>query len=199
MSQLDSTSTGTAGRGERLQDAGQPTGAGRVGVLGPVLAVLLLAVAAVLAREALVTWGTVGGQPWVPAAVDAADGLAPSPALAAVGVVLVLVGLWVLATGFARRSRRAVAVTSAPGVHVTTRDVARLASGAARSVDGVLSASSSASRRTVTVTVDATSGDVRTRVEDAVRSGLRSLDPQPRVRVAVRAPATDRSAQEVPA
>lgn len=168
--------------------AGARTGAGRVGALGPVLALLLLALAVALGREAAVGSGRLGGSSWLDAAAGALDGLEPSTALVAVACASVLLGAWCVATGLGRRSRRGVAVAGAPGVHLATRDVARLASGAAGRCDGVLGARSTASRSTVTVAVRATGAGVREDVQRAVESQLAPLARAPRVRVRVKAP-----------
>lgn len=184
-------------RDERVQDrtleplvpARRPTGSGRVGAVGPVLAVLLLGVAFVLGREALVVGGAVTGRSWTPDVVGAVDGLTPVPAVAVGGVVAVVVGIWLLVTAFARRSRRAVGIAGSPAATTTTHDVARLATGAARQVDGVLSASSRAGRRTVDVAVKATTKAVGAAVEQAVDRALERIEPRPRVRVRVEASA----------
>lgn len=185
--------------GAPLPPAKAPTGAGRVGVLGPVLAVLLLALAVGCGREALVASGRVSGSSWLSPVLRGVDGATPSAAVVVGGVVAVLLGLWVLATGFARRSRRTVQVQGAPQTTLTTRDVARLAAGAAQQQDGVLSAATQAGRRSVDVRVEATTAAVRPAVERAVRGALDGLDPAPRVRVRVQAPASaSASAPAVP-
>lgn len=177
------TGQGDRGAGARtMRPAPARTGAGRVPVLAAVIAVLLLALAVVLVRDALVGLGTLGGSPWLPAAVEALVGLTPSAVVAVVGVVVALVGLWLLLQAFRRRTRSEVAVRSQTGVFTGTSDVARLASGAARSVDGVLDASSTATLRSVTVKVVGT-GDVQAQVQEAVTRRLSALDPAPRVRV----------------
>ncbi|WP_432572094.1 DUF6286 domain-containing protein [Kineococcus sp. SYSU DK005] len=183
--------------GTPLSPAKRPTGAGRVGAVGPVLALLLLALALVLGREALVAWGSLGGPAWAPAVLGAVDGLRPGPAVAAGGAAAALLGLWLLATAFARRSRRSVAVRGSAAASTTTRDVARLAGGAARRVDGVLEASASAGRRSVEVAVEATTERVEEPVRTAVSEALRALDPVPRVRVRVRAPSASPTAAPV--
>ncbi|WP_432522633.1 DUF6286 domain-containing protein [Kineococcus sp. SYSU DK006] len=165
--------------------ARRPTGAGRIGVVGPALAVLLLALAVLIGREAAVGWGALGGGSLLAPAVGALDGLTPSPALALGGLVALLAGVALVVTGLGRRRRDAIALAGAPGVFCTARDVARTASGAARRRDGVLEARSTAGRRTVAVHVRATSEAVRDDVQRAVEERLRVLTPTPRVRVKV--------------
>ncbi|MEJ5943813.1 DUF6286 domain-containing protein [Pseudokineococcus basanitobsidens] len=184
MSQTDTRPHETSSGSDPLGAAKAKTGTGPVPVIAIVLAVLLLALAALLVRDGLVALGWVGGTPWLPVPVQGLDGTAPSALVVVVGVVAALVGLWLVVQAFHRRSRKTVAVESACGLFVTTRDVARLSTGAARDVDGVMDASSSAGRRSVTVQVT-TTGDaaVAEAVRAAVTDRLSVLDPTPKVRV----------------
>lgn len=172
-----------------MRAATQKSGSGPVGVLGPVLAVLLLALGLLLLRDALVAAGALSGAPWLGAAVDGAKGFAPAWWLVPAGIVLALLGLWLLLTAVRRRSRRTLPLTSRTGIFLHTRDVARLASGAAGDVDGVLDVSSAATRRKVTVTVQGTADAGLTEsVTAAVTDRLSALQSPPRVAVTVRTP-----------
>ena len=121
-------STTTPGRTSTttMRPAPARTGAGPVPVLAVLLALLLLALAVVLVRDALVALGTLGGSPWLPAAVEALVGVTPSAVVVVVGVVVALVGLWLLLQGFHRRTRTEVSVRSQTGVFTGTGDVAHL-------------------------------------------------------------------------
>lgn len=170
-----------------MRPARQPTGSGPVGVVGPVLAVLLLAAGAVLVRDALVAAGALSGRSWLGAAAEGVRGSAPATWLVPAGAVVVLVGLWLVVTALRPRTRTAVPLTSQSGAFLHTRDVARLAAGAARDVDGVLDASASASRRKVVVTVSGTAADgLREDVTAAVTHRLAALESAPRISVGVR-------------
>ncbi|MEZ0163275.1 DUF6286 domain-containing protein [Kineococcus sp. LSe6-4] len=183
-----------------LAPASAPTGAGRIGVVGPVLAVLLLALAVVLGREALVSWGTLSGSSWLAPAADGLDGLRrTAPVVPVAGVVAVVVGVWLLLTAVARRSRHALSLRgtgsgadsgagSGAGVSTTTHDLARLATTTASGTDGVLKASSSATRRSLEVRVHATSPDVRARLEQSLEDLVAGLDPRPRVKLHLHTP-----------
>ncbi|NAZ84243.1 hypothetical protein GTR02_20780 [Kineococcus sp. R8] len=162
-----------------------PTGAGPVGTVGPLLAVLLVVLGALLLREALVSGGAVGGSPWLPPAADALDGAAPGAVAIAVGAVAALLGLWLVVVALRRRTRRTLAVGS--GAYLGVRDVARLAAGAARDVDGVLDASADATRRRVVVRGRATSLDgVEEPVRAAVAHQLSALTRPPAIVVRLR-------------
>ncbi|NIZ93342.1 DUF6286 domain-containing protein [Kineococcus rubinsiae] len=172
-----------------MRPAAAPAGSGPVGVVGPLLAVLLLALGVLLVRDALVTAGTVSGSAWLPAVVDGLRGTGPAGWLVPAGAVVVLVGLWLVVVALRPRSRRTLPLTSDTGVFLHVRDVARLAAGAAGDVDGVLDASASATRRKVTVTVSGTAAaGLREDVTEAVTERLAALASAPRVSVLVRTP-----------
>ena len=145
------------------------TRAGRVAWWSIALAVLVVVLGVLLLREALVAAGTVQGEPWLAPAVDAADGVRPSLLVSAIGVVLALLGLWLVGVALGRRVRTRLDVTSATGTTLGVGDAARLAASAADDVDRVLSSRASATRRSVTVTVTTLEGDD---VTEAVRAAV---------------------------
>lgn len=172
---------------DAMPGARQKTGIGRIGVVGPVLAVLLAALGVVLIRDALITFDVLPGSAWLPAVLDGLNGLTAEWWMVPAGVGIALLGLWLVMTALRPRSRKTVPVTSATGVFLHTRDISRLASDAASEVDGVLSATSSASRRTVTVTVrSTTSPGIADAVTDAVNQRLSALETPPQIKVRVR-------------
>lgn len=178
---------GQAGRSGRsgvpLRPAPLPTGAGRIGWLGPLLAVLLIAVAVLLGQDA---WVRLNGaqSSWLGSVISALNGLAPSAALAVPAAIAIIIGLLLLVAAFSRRKRKALVLRGDLGAHLTTRDVARLASGAARQVDGVLDASASATRRKVTVEVTTTGdGATPTAVQTDVTRALSALADAPKVTI----------------
>lgn len=189
------TATGSTSDGLQPMRPGRAaTGPGPAPVVAIVLAVALLASAVVLLREALVVFGAVGGAQWLPAAARSLPVVAPSTVMVVVGVALVLVGVWLAYLALRRRTRKAVQVSAGTGVFTTPADVARLSSSTARDVDGVLSARSTATHRTVTVRIS-TTGDPTT--TDAVRSmvtgRLSVLERAPKVRVNASTDSTGRS------
>jgi len=147
--------------------AAAATRAGRVAWWSIALAVLLVALGVLVVREALVAAGRVEGDPWIAPVLDALDGVVPSAAIAVAGVVVALLGLWLVVVALGRRVRTRLAVTSSTGTTIGIGDAARLAASAADEVDRVLSARASATRRSVTVTVTTLEGDD---VTDAVRA-----------------------------
>jgi len=149
--------------------AAAATRAGRVAWWSIALAVLLVALGVLVVREALVAAGRVDGEPWIAPFVDNLDGVAPSVLVSVVGVVVALLGLWLVVVALGRRVRTRLDVTSSTGTTLGLNDAARLAASAADDVDRVLSARASASRRAVTVTVTTLDGDD---VTGAVRAAV---------------------------
>jgi hypothetical protein len=164
----------------------QKTGAGRIGVVGPVLAIVLTAVGVVLLHDAISEADNTPGRSWLAAIVEGLNGFTAEWWLIPGGVAVALIGVWLIVTALRPRSRKALAVTSATGVFLHTRDIARLASAAAHDVDGVLSANSVASRRTVTVTVESDTAGVAGHVQGAVAQRLAALADPVKVKVRVR-------------
>jgi hypothetical protein len=169
-----------------MPPASLPTRSGAIGVVGPVLATLLLAVGVVLVRDALVAGGVLAGTGLVPAGLAALDGLRPGPWFLVGGIVAALLGVWLLAVALGRRVRSRATVASRTGIYLGVGDVARLAIAAAEDVGGVISASTVATRRRVTTTIR-TTGDagIADAVRQAVADRLTILAPVPRVTVAV--------------
>ncbi|ACQ81705.1 conserved hypothetical protein [Beutenbergia cavernae DSM 12333] len=178
------TSQPHAPRQAPLPAAPAPRGAGATAVVGPLLAVAVLALALVLAHDALVGLGWLGGSPWLVAGARAVDGQEPTSAVGAIGLVVGLLGLTLLIAGLARRPRRAVRFRSDAGIWMPLADLARFTSAQAREVPGVLHASTVASRRGVRVQVR-TTGD--TQIAAAVESRLHAaLAPLAPLRISVR-------------
>ncbi|WP_298991365.1 DUF6286 domain-containing protein [uncultured Pseudokineococcus sp.] len=178
---------GAGGGREPMRAAPERTGSGAVPVVGVLLALCLLALAVALVQHALVALGAIGGPAWPQVLVEGVRGTAPATWMVPVGVVLALVGLWlVLRVALGRRTRSEVRLRSRTAVSVEPRDLARLASSAARDVDGVLGARSSADRRKVVVRVQTTGeASVPGAVQQAVAERLRAVERQPSVRVRV--------------
>ena len=170
-----------------MRAAQQQTGAGRIGVLGPVMALVLTAIGFVLLHDAIAEADKEPGRTWLAAMVDGLDRLTAEWWMIPAGIGIALLGVWVIITAFRPRSRRTLAVTSDTGVFLRTRDVARLASAAADDVDGVLSANSVATRRAITVTIESERDGVADLVRDTVGQRLSALADPPKVNVRVRA------------
>ena len=152
------TSAATSRRADfkPLSAAKTPLGPGIISLVGIVLALLVIAVGVVAAQTALVASGVLSGHSWLTTAVTAVNGLSPAVWMLPVGIVLALVGLWLVLTALRPRPRTGVALRATTGVFLRPRDIARLAAAAAGDVDGVQDATASATRTTVTVHITTT-------------------------------------------
>lgn len=146
------------------------TRAGRVGWIGIVLAVLVIALGVLVIRDALVIGGQIDGETWLVPLVDDTDGMEPSTVVSVVGGLVALLGLWLVLVALGRRVRTRLPL-DAPGTTIGISDLARLASTSAEDVPYVLSAHSSARRKSVSVSVTALEGDD---VDDAVRAAVQA-------------------------
>ena len=177
---------GPVHNGPAMKAARQETGAGRVGVVGPLMAVVVTGLGVVLLHDAIARSDSRPGRTWIAAVIDGLDDLSAEWWMIPLGLVIALIGVWLIVTALRPRSRKTLAVTSATGIFLRTGDVARLASAAADDVDGVLAANSVASRRKVTVTVESDRDQVADLVRDAVTERLAPLEKSLPVRVRVR-------------
>ena len=187
MSQTVTVATGAEGAGGPMRGARQKTGSGRIGVVGPILAILLAALGVIVIRDGLIAGNVLGGKAWTSAVLDSLNRSTAEWWMVPASLGVALLGLWLIVTALRPRSRKTVPVTSETGVFLHTRDVARLASEAAGDVDGVLSATSAATRRKVTVTVRSTAtAGIADGVNDTVTRRLSPLETPPRITVRVR-------------
>lgn len=168
-----------------MKKARTPVSAGRITLLGIVLAVATAALGLVGVHDALISADVASGTSWIEWAVDALDGLQPQWWAVPAGVVLALLGLWMLSVALRPRPRTAVALQSQTGVYMRVRDVSRLAARAADDVDGVVATHVSTTRRaaSMTVTVTGDDGRIGQDVNDAVAERLAALDPPPRLKI----------------
>ncbi|MDQ3615769.1 MAG: alkaline shock response membrane anchor protein AmaP [Actinomycetota bacterium] len=184
-------STEGEAKAQPMSAAKRPVAAGLLSVLGVVWALLLLALAVVCLRDALVAFGALGGRPWINSVTSWLDGTTATNWMYLIGAVCVLVGLLLLVAALKPRARRGIEVEADTGVLISKSAVRRLASSAARQVDGVDTASATAGRRRVTVdaTILASSqvDEVKADISDAVGDRLEALRKDPQVRVRARA------------
>jgi len=168
----------------------EPT-AGRTPTATPAAApwAVLLALGVVGIRDALVAAGAFGGSSWTKNTANAIDGLTARTWMIPAGIGLAVLGLWWLLAALKPRKRTEISLSGTPGAWMRPGDLARLAQPTAENVEGVVSASTSATRRTVTVKATTTARDsaqVRTAVTDAVGDRLSALRRAPRVKVKAR-------------
>ena len=159
-SAADPTDTTTAGEevGPDPEAAPVEPTAGRTPTATPaaapwavLLALVVLALGVVGVRDGLVAAGVFGGSSWTKNTADAIDGLTARAWMIPAGIGLAVLGLWWLLAALKPRKRTEISLSGTPGAWMRPGDLARLVQPTVENVEGVVSASTSATRRTVTV------------------------------------------------
>ncbi|MBO0924616.1 hypothetical protein J1G44_08980 [Cellulomonas sp. zg-ZUI199] len=164
-----------------------PRPAGAVAWVGVVLALVALGLAVVLMHDGLVALRVLDGGSWVLSAADAVGDIRPTWEVALIGVLVGLVGLRLVVIALRRRRRPGLPLAAGGGQYLLGQDVARLASGAAAQVDGVLEVTSTWGRRAVTVRATTDGGPgLEGLIRAAVSERLSALAKAPRVVVRTR-------------
>jgi len=166
-----------------------PTAAPAAAPWAVLLALVVLALGVVGIRDALIAAGAFGGSSWTKNTANAIDGLTARTWMIPAGIGLAVLGLWWLLAALKPRKRTEISLSGTPGAWMRPGDLARLVQPTVENVDGVVSASTSATRRTVTVKATTTARDsaqVRTAVIEAVGDRLSALRRAPRVKVKAR-------------
>lgn len=158
-----------------------PRGPARAGIIGLVLAVLLVALGVLLVHEGLALLGWVESGPVLDRLLARERVVEPGGVTTVVAAVVALVGLWLLLSAFRRGRHRGVELGTTAAVWMAHRDLDRLVTGTAEEVDGVLDARASVGRRRAVVHVETTTPEVRDEVATAVERRLSALDARPRV------------------
>lgn len=150
------------------------------------LAVVLVALGAVAVRDALLATGSISGSPWIAAALSYVDGLTAQAWMVPAGVAVAAIGIALVLAAVTPRRRTHVPL-SAEDTWITSRDVVRIARGAAQHLTGVGGVTATGSARKITLTVTTLGGYQREPVKDAVQTAatnaLTPLARPPRVRV----------------
>lgn len=184
---LDPSPATTGSDSRPLPAAKRPVSAGLIAVLGVVWSLLLLALAVVCIRDALVLFGAVSGKPWITAVTRNLDGTTATGWVLAIAIGCILLGLLLLLVGLKPRRQHGIELQAETGVLVSRSAVRRVASSAAREVDGVDTASATASRRRVsvdaTVLSSSAAADLEGNISRAVEARLSALRTPPTVRV----------------
>ncbi|MFG1909535.1 DUF6286 domain-containing Asp23/Gls24 family envelope stress response protein [Kribbella sp. NPDC048928] len=160
--------------------------AAAIGVVG---ALILIVVGAVGVAEMLRSVGLLRGDVIRPSWFGWTDVLEPTSWLRPAGIAAVVIGLLLLVIAVKPRRRTHLAVQGPDTiVWIGAADAARLAAESATGLDSVTAASVAAKRRRLHATIT-TFGDaarVRDEVGTSIAERLRTVSPQPRVRIELR-------------
>lgn len=154
-----------------------------------VTGLVFLALSGLLARE---LWFLFRGEPftsWVRMVLDFFADHVVDAVTVTVGIIVALIGLWLLITAFIPRKRTHVRVNSAASVWMRPVDIARKATATARAETGGETIRSKANRKKLTVDVpeDGT-GTAQQRVAATLNSEFSRLQTPPAVSVRTTAP-----------
>lgn len=155
-----------------------------------VLGVLLIALSGVLVRE---LWFYAQDQPFTSWLLPVFNTMASSlidAKVVTLGIIIALVGLWLVITAFIPRARTHVRVDSPASIWVRPVDIARKATNAARAETGSTTVRSKANRKKLTVEVDDDgTGSTQERVTSLLNGEFSRLQAPPAVAVKVNQPA----------
>lgn len=155
-----------------------------------VLGVLLIALSGVLVRE---LWFYAQDQPFTSWLLPVFNTMASSlidAKVVTLGIIIALVGLWLVITAFIPRARTHVRVDSPASIWVRPVDIARKATNAARAETGSTTVRSKANRKKLTVEVDDDgTGLTQERVTSLLNGEFSRLQAPPAVAVKVNQPA----------
>lgn len=166
-----------------------PVAAPMASVCAVVVALALVAIGVVAARDALLSTGVITGSPWIVAGLTHLDGLTAQGWMLPAGVVVAVLGCVVLFAAMKPR-RTTHQPLREPDIWITAKDCTRLSRAAAEAVTGVAAAAATGSgRRKVGLTVTPVAGyaaaECATAVKAAVDTALTPLARPPRVRVRI--------------
>ncbi|MDG4663103.1 DUF6286 domain-containing protein [Mycobacterium sp. 236(2023)] len=173
-------------RTSRVRTAPRPAATAGASYVGAALAVVVTGLGALGIREALIATGWVSGGTWVADAVAAVDGAAPPTWLPVAAIGAALLGVALIVVAVKPRRKHAVPAQSGTAVYVDLSGVARVASAAAEAVPGVVSARTTASKRTLTVRCEVTGksdAELKDAIARAATEELAGLARSPRVKV----------------
>lgn len=166
----------------------EPKGNPFVRWLTVLLGLLFLGVASVIGRDLWYHYqGDIPHKAWLRSAFAWIGSANVDGTGAAVGILMVLVGMWFILSALRPRPRRHVQVASpTSSIWVRPVDIARKSTAAVRSELGQTSITSRASRRKLTVNVvDDGSENLAGRLDSALNREVQRLNPTPRVKVNV--------------
>ena len=154
-----------------------------------VLGVLLIALSGVLVRE---LWFYSQDQPFTSWLMPVFNTMASSlvdAKVVTIGIIVALVGLWLVITAFVPRARTHVRVDSPASIWVRPVDIARKATNVARAETGSTTVRSKATRKKLTVEVDDDgTGATQERLTTLLNGEFSRLQTPPAVAVKVSQP-----------
>lgn len=168
----------------------EPKGNPAVRWLTILLGLALLALSGVIGRDLWYRYQENDPQnSWVRPALDWLGTATVNPLGVTIGIIVAVVGLWLIITAFKPRPRRYVRVDSVSSIWMRPVDVARKATASARNELGRASIASRATRKKLTLNVeDDGSTGLDQRLTDVLTGEMQRLEQAPRIRVNIHQP-----------
>lgn len=127
---------------------------------------------------------------WVRPTLDWLGSATVNPVGVTVGILVSLIGLWLIITAFKPRPRRYVRVDSVSSIWTRPVDIARKATASARNELGRANIASRATRKKLTLNVeDDGSAGLDQRLNDVLAGEMQRLEHAPKIRVNIHQPA----------
>lgn len=168
----------------------EPKGTPAVRWLTILVGLLFLAFAGIIGRDLWYRYQENDPQnSWIKPVFEWLGGAAVDPVGVTVGIIVAIIGLWLIITAFKPRPRTHMQVVSPTSIWVRPVDVARKATASTRSELGRANIASRATRKKLTVNVeDDGSGQLEERLEGNLNQQLQRLSNPPRVKINVHEP-----------
>lgn len=158
--------------------------------LAVVLGILLIALSGVIVRELWMANQEAAFTSWLEPVYNVLATATVDAVAVTVGIIVALLGLWLIITAFIPRAHTHVRVNSPASIWVRPVDIARKATNTARAETGSTTVRSKAGRNKLTVQVDDDgTGSAQERVTNALNSEFHRLQAPPAVVVKVTQPA----------
>ncbi|WKK60842.1 hypothetical protein QYQ98_07320 [Corynebacterium sp. P3-F1] len=168
----------------------EPKGNPAVRWLTILLGLVFLALSGVIGRDLWYRYQDNDPQnSWVRPVLDWLGTATVNPVGVTVGVIVALIGLWLIITAFKPRPRRYVRIESASSIWTRPVDIARKATASARSELGRSNIASRATRKKLTIDVeDDGSQGLDQRLTEVLSGEMQRLAQAPKVRVNIHRP-----------
>lgn len=158
--------------------------------------IAFIALSAVLARELWIMSGPEGSTSWLNPVFDFLGTYVVDAVAVTIGVVVAIIGLWLIIASFIPRARTHMRVNSPASIWVRPVDIARKATNTTRAETGGSTIRSKADRKLLTVQVEEDgTGTTQERVTHALNDEFRRLHNPPAVTVKVQQPVAAQTAQ----
>lgn len=173
--------------------AKKPVASPAAATIGTLASIGLIALSLIGFREFLIERDIIGGRPWIRNTFEWISRLSWQSWMLPAAIAALIAGGLLLYAALAPRGSTHLQAKDSPQLWLRPTDAARLSTAAALQVPGVLSASTTVSKRVAKVTAHTDSADSTTvaeSVREHVSDALAGMDSPPKVKVSLHKSAT---------